>query len=208
MSRSARKPKSEFVTGLGTAFELVKTLSDEVTSLGGNDDDLRRIIADKSVARQIAELLVSRPVSDTFALDINYTRSLETMVALGRYEYVNGDITAENFPVGSGEASVEAVLVHLNRRASDEEVLAELQQYGLRPATMAELAAFGEQYPDQQCKYLIVALGSVGTDHHGDRSVGCLVGRPLVGRPPYRGLNVFPLGFGWAEHGRFLAVRK
>jgi hypothetical protein len=201
MSRT--KTKSEFVSSAGTVFELVKTLSDEVNSLGGNDDHLRRILSDKSVAREVAELLVGKPVPESYSLTINRQRSRAEMVAAGKYDYVNPNITEENFPVGEGEAEVKAVLVHLDRSSSDEEVLREMERQGLRPATMDELCAFGEQHPDRQREYPIVAHGSVWTDPYGDRSVGYLWGD--AGR---RNLYLRWLGRVWPASCRFLAVCK
>lgn len=201
----SRKPKvtSELVSAAGTVFEIVNTLSREVKSLGGSDDDLRRILSDKSVARQIAELLVDKPADVTYPLEIDYTQSLEAMVAAGRYDYVNPDITADHFPVASGEKSVEAVLVHLDRNASDEEVLRELDRRGLRPGTLRELAVFGEQHSDEQRQYPIVALGSVWTAPQGHRNVGS-----LWENPGNRKLYLHWLGSDWNPNYRFLGVRK
>lgn len=197
------KTKSEFVSSAGTVFELVKALSDEVNSLGGSDDDLRRILSDKSVAREMAELLVGKPELQSYPLTINRERSRSEMVKAGRYDYVNSNITEENSPVVEGEAEVEAVLVHLDRVASDEEVLAEMERLGLRPATMDELNAFGEQHPDRQREYPIIALGSVWAGRDGRRLVGCLWEGGLG-----RGLRLVWLGDGWRAYCRFLAVRK
>jgi hypothetical protein len=197
------KTKSEFVSSAGTVFELVKALADEVNSLGGNDDHLRRILSDKSVVREVAELLVGKPVPESYSLTINRQRSRSEMVAAGNYDYANPNITEENFPVGEGEAEVKAVLLHLDRDASDEEVLAEMERQGLRPATMDELNAFGEQHPDRQRQYPIVALGSVWARPRGDRDVGY-----LWGGADRRDLDLRWPGLDWLARCRFLAVRK
>jgi hypothetical protein len=55
-----KQQKSEFVSGLGAAFEFVKAISDEVRKLGGNDDDLRKVITQAKLRRQIAESILGR----------------------------------------------------------------------------------------------------------------------------------------------------
>ncbi|MEK7625268.1 MAG: hypothetical protein AAB467_02870 [Patescibacteria group bacterium] len=54
------KQKSEFVSGLGSAFEFVKAISDEVRKQGGNDDDLRKVIAQEVLRKTIAKAIVGR----------------------------------------------------------------------------------------------------------------------------------------------------
>ncbi len=53
--------------------------------------------------------------------------------------------------------------VHMDRDASTDEVLAEMDRRGLRPALYEELLGFAEKYPDEQRKFPIVALGSRAT---------------------------------------------
>lgn len=54
------RKKSEFVSGLGTAFEFVKAISDEVCELGGGDDDLRKVIAQATLRRNLAQLIMGK----------------------------------------------------------------------------------------------------------------------------------------------------
>src|SRR3989344_1562887 len=56
----ARKPKSEFLSGAGTAYEILKAISDAVRGKGGDDDDLRRLLSDKDLAREVASVIVGR----------------------------------------------------------------------------------------------------------------------------------------------------
>ncbi len=195
---------SEFVSAAGKVFELIKKLSDEVRNLGGSDEDLRRILSDSSLTRQLAELIVGSN-ANVFPLVIDYTQSLAEMVATGKYSAgaVNTNITEEHFPVETGEANVQSVLVHLDRTVDSDQVLRELDKRGLRPATMVELLAFGAQHPDAQRQFPIVALGSVWADPDDDRRVGCLWGRPAS-----RELHLSWFDGQWGAHCRFLAVRK
>lgn len=92
--------------------------------------------------------------------------------------------------------------VHMDHDASIDEVLAEMDRKGLRPALYEELLGFAEKYPDEQRKYPIVALGSE-TNVSGGRFVACLWGVGL-GR-------LFSLDWidrVWLADCRFLAVRK
>jgi hypothetical protein len=204
------RTKSEFVSSTGTVFELVKKLSDEVNGLGGSDDDLRQIIRVDGVARQIAELLVALLKPRTFDLSVDYSRSLAEVIAAGNYNYVNDNITEENFPTDKGDPQwgadgrvVEAVLLHPDRLTESDEVLGELGRMGLRPGTMFELAHFGEQHPEARCQFSVVALGSVWTDPDGDPAVGY-----LGEGAGWRDLDLGWCGFRWGVDCRFLAFHK
>lgn len=100
------------------------------------------------------------------------------------------------------ERDMDFVYVHLDRDASTEEVLAEMEALGLRPATYMELLAFARAYPDEQRKFPIVALGSVAV-LDGGQHVACL-GRGDADR----GLYLFWFAGAWFGYFRFLAVRK
>jgi len=92
--------------------------------------------------------------------------------------------------------------VHMDRNASTDEVIAEMDCKGLRPALYEELIGFAKSYPDEQRKYPIVALGSV-TLMGGYPFVACLWVEDS--RP---GIFMDCLVGGWQGHCRFLAVRK
>ena len=122
--------------------------------------------------------------------------------------YVNPEYKGKRFDpierckaVSKENREVAFEYVHMDRDASTDEVLAEMDRNGLRPALYEELLGFAEKYPDEQKKYPIVALGSEAYVD-GDRRVaylwdndrGRLLGLPWLGR-------------GWSGHYRFLAVR-
>ena len=54
------KKKSKFVSAAGVVFEFVKAISDEVLRLGGDDDDLRKVMSQPCLAKNIAELIMGR----------------------------------------------------------------------------------------------------------------------------------------------------
>jgi hypothetical protein len=188
----------------------------------GQQVEFNRVLSSGGMSREMIEGLIMRPGLSsiwveqlrelfgrqyrdgaTFPLTIDYTKSLAELVAAGGYDYANPNITEENFPVGSGEAEVASVLVHLDRLATSEEVLDELERKGIRAATMVELLAFGAKHPDKQRQFPIIALGSVRTDPNGDRRVGY-----LWERPGSRSLDLLWFVSRWSVRFRFLAVRK
>ena len=155
-----------------------------------------------------------RPI---FPVTIDYTHSLAQMIAAGKYDWVNSDITDQHFPppsiptglppsTGSGQATkaeLKVELVHFNRTISSNDAIAELKQKGLRPATLPEFLAFGAIYPEEQRKYPIVALGSVWQYWDGDRDVPF-----LYCGDSRRGLSLGWFEFGWYDDFRFAVVRK
>jgi hypothetical protein len=133
----------------------------------------------------------------------NYT-SLKDAIAAGKCDYVNDYITA-NCSTLTGEIVVdtELVLYHPNRNIESDDVVEELDQMGLRPATLQELCAFGEKYPDIQREFPIVALGYVCANSLGYRLVPNL-GSWYTGRK----LSLNDWGGEWRPDHRFLAARK
>lgn len=153
--------------------------------------------------------LVPCSVNQNFKVTVDYSQSIAEMVAAGKYDWKNDDITEKHFPspkLPAGfptKVELNLELIHFNRVISSDEALAELKKQGLRPATLRELLAFAVSYPEKQREFPIVALGSVWRRWDGSRCVPCLWGGS-VGR--YLGLGYF--GDGWGGYDRFLAVRE
>ncbi|MBW3537949.1 hypothetical protein KY386_00475 [Candidatus Parcubacteria bacterium] len=204
---ASRNKVSSIVSGAGLLTSIFTKLDQAVRARGGSDEHIHRLSTPEgdAIFAEWASILVGRRV-DSYPLTINFDRSIADMIVVGNYDgYVNPSITDQNFPVvGSGIVETEAVLVHLNRLATDAEVLAEIDRLGLRAGLMPELLALGAQYPDLQRQFLIVALGSVWARPLGRRRVGY-----LWGRPSRRFLGLAWLGlFRWHPGYRFLAFRK
>ena len=140
----------------------------------------------------------------TYHVTVNYGLSLTEMIRAGRYDWVDPNITSDNFPInGKGTKEVALELVHFNRYInSSEEVIRELGKKGLRPATIVELLAFSAKYTDVMRQSTIAALGSVWLSLDGRRRVPSIWG----GRGLGLGLDSFESG--WNGEYRFLAVRK
>lgn len=92
--------------------------------------------------------------------------------------------------------------VHMDRDASADEVLDEMDRKGLRPALYEELLGFAEKFPDEQLKFPIVALGSEKI-MLGFRGVA-----HLWREDDGRHLDLRWIEGGWCGAYRFLAVRE
>lgn len=141
--------------------------------------------------------MVIRPVS------VDYSRPLAEMIKAGHYDYANESITADNFPMtGEGQVELDLTLIHFNRGITSKEAITEMRKMGMRPATLPELLALGEKYPEEQRQYPIIAFGSVRQHPLGDRDV------PYLGEwSGERGLSLSWFDNGWGDRCRFLAVR-
>jgi len=148
-------------------------------------------------------------VSDVFRVAVTYTAPTFEALEAHFTGYVNPDFRTAQFEpierlkdVVFENGVVNFVLVHLGRNASTDDVLAELDRLGYRPATFCELIAFALAHPGEQLKYPIAALGSFALLHH-DRYVAC-----LDRNDDRRGLGLNWVDDDWNDDVRFLAVRK
>ena len=146
-------------------------------------------------------------IPETIVLPVDYSQTLEVMIALGNYDWKYEHITKKNFPLKrKGVVNFEFRTFHFNCTISSEEAQKRIREEDkTNPWTDAgieHLLAYGAALPEEQRKYPIVALGSVA-EVYGRRDVPCL-GRGSVGRS---------LGLGgsdsdWSSVCRFLAVRE
>lgn len=137
----------------------------------------QRWIGDKRrLGKSLRALLMAGDVAETtYRVTVDYTQSLDAMLAAGRFDWEVEAFDPKSFPVtGDGQADVEILLYHPNRDAYYQDVLAELEYLGLRPATLAELLALAATFPDLQREYTIVALGSVGPNELDHPSRPCI----------------------------------
>jgi hypothetical protein len=183
-----------------------------------NGDRAQAAIKDPELATRFEEFLdgyeVRQPALPTITLEpgdrpftVDYGMTFDQMIAACRCNWVNSDLTKASFPIkGDGKVEFESKLLGFDKSISSDEVVAIIRSADKacpwEPAQTEHLLAFGAAYPDEQRKYPIIALGSVG-------KVG---GRRCV---PYlrrdgseRDLSLYWWGLDWFSHDRFLAVRK
>lgn len=139
-----------------------------------------------------------------YTLIIDYGRNVEDGIKVGKYNWSNKDITSSHFPsdeVGTEEVFIK--IVHFRRLIATDEVLSELDKMGLRPASLKELLAFGEKYPDLQKEFPIIALYSVWQSLRGNRF--CAYLRSFGSE---RFLSLDWIDTMWNDNCRFAAVCK
>ncbi len=188
---------SDFGKELGLVHEAVVT-----GRKVGADRDFWSILAhDEQKFREVVELVRGRP---SYEVIVNRDLSRAESIEAGKYDWVNSDITQEHFPVkGSGKQNVNIVLFHFNRTITSDEVIAEMEKAGYRPADIDELLGLGVVNPDLQKEFPIVGLGSVWRGPGGSRRV------PYLGWGGVeRDLDLHWFGNGWGARCRFAAVRK
>lgn len=150
-------------------------------------------------------------VSVPACADVTVTGSLtlEQMIAAGNYEWINGDINAQQFSIESREETeYETRLFHFSGLISTENVLTKIQEADKsnpwRAACIEHLLAYGAKFPDEQRKHPIVALGSAThATFFGRRNVPYLY-RRVIGRS----LHLEWRDNQWQPVYRFLAVRE
>lgn len=200
-----------------------------VQKQGGSEADLQRALEDHALLDQIAALIVATPkrtktdgdksekeaalqtpsmidpvALPSYSLTLDYGKNLKKMIAAGKYDWVNDNITQENFPIkGEEKQDVGVVLVHFGKRMSSEEVLAEFEKMNLDPPNLETLLALGAAQPELQREFPIVALNPVWAYPSGGRYVAY-----LDGDGGGRGLDLFYFDGAWRGDFRFLALRK
>ena len=128
---------------------------------------------------------------------------LQGLIDAGKYDYVNPNITEDNFPVPAEFVlGSEPKIYHFNRYISSENAIKEMDKDGYRPAMIWDLLDYGAKNPEEQRKYPIIGLGSIG-EVDGDREVPY-----LIGFDSERRLNLYRWDDVWGSDYRFLAVRK
>lgn len=171
------------------------------------DEIVRRAVADWRAEQP--EFIVQSNGNAPFMASVVYVQPEFDELKRRFPAYVNPDYNGKRFDpierckaVSKENREVAFEYVHMDRNASTDEVLAEMDRNGLQPALYEELLGFAEKYPDEQRKYPIVALGS-GTGVSGRRCVAYLW-RDDDGRR----LCLDWIASDWSDCYRFLAVRK
>lgn len=199
--------KSPVARGASMAANVWSKLDLAVKAKGGTEDALHNLDKDDGapLVDVIADILVKAELKtrNRFSITVDYSKSLDQMVAAGNYNYANPNIVAANFPItGTGVVEKELILVHFDRFIESDDAVRELNEMGLEPAGIAHATAFGAKYPDVQREYPVVFLGSGWVGPRGNRCVPCL-DEDSRERSLY--LDDW---LEWYAHYRFAAVRK
>jgi hypothetical protein len=144
----------------------------------------------------------TRTHTDDLITEVDFGHSLENMIAAGRYDWTNSDITAKKFPViGNGKKKFRNRLFHFNHGTSSEDAVATMERESFAPATHVHGLAFGAAFPNEQRMYPIACLGS--SLGRLDRLVVCLDGSGTG-----RALRLCYWYDGWDGDWRFLGVQE
>ena len=208
MASKEEKDLKEVLSNWGLAFELLKVLVHSILKKGGTIEHLRRLLKEPDLVSKVADLLVDKSVAAFSAIVTYIQPNLAELKQ--KFSWVNSDYAKADFKpidrckdVSRDTREVAFEYVHMGRDASTDEVLAEMDRHGLRPALYEELLAFGAKYPDEQRQFPIIALGSVWRDFNGDLCVAY-----LNRNDSERGLGLDWISDRWGGGCRFLAVRK
>lgn len=129
--------------------------------------------------------------------------SLKDMIITGNYDWVNPNITEENFPMPENLViGSEPKLFHFYYGISSDTAIKKMDNAGYRPATIWDLLDFGAKNPKEQRVHKIVALRSVASVN------GYLSVVYLSGNDHERDLRLDEFNRDWNDYYRFLAVRK
>jgi hypothetical protein len=109
-------------------------------------------------------ILSMRPLDDMCRVKVNFSQNLKAMIRAGRYDQVDKHLISKYFPCHNARGTewIEIELIKYDHEdgVSSEWVIEDLEQRGLRPATLDELCALGANYPYAQRLHPIVALSS------------------------------------------------
>jgi len=106
---------------------------------------------------------------------VDYARTVEEMVAAGKYDSASDEITSFHYPIpGDKIGKKEDISTRLFNLSSiehkeykvilREDAIEAMHKEGFRPATAHEIMAFGEKNPELQRQFQIYALGSCWKD--------------------------------------------
>lgn len=212
----ARKPDELNALGTvaGVMLSIIETLKTMVRDLGGTFADVYRLATPEGAddLRAIAAIIVrgaKAAAADTLRAMCVYTAPSYKELK-SAFDWVNDWYERAEFKaidicqsISREPSVVEFIYVHMDRSASTDEVLAEMEKRNLRPALYEEGVDFSQIHPDEQRKFPIVMLGSVCVDPSGRRGVACLF-EDSVGRY----LRLYRVEGDWDSLYRFLAVSK
>lgn len=120
-----------------------------------------------------------------YRIVVQYDQTIESAVRSGGYGWAHSEITSEYFPkTESGRQQLDLVIIPIARHEDVQSLVSGLRGRGYRPASLRELLAFGEQYPDVQKESALIGFGTAW-DGGGWKARPQQESWPLHGRYPY-----------------------
>ncbi len=153
-----------------------------------------RTFAESVLAGHYDEVVNKQHINEN-NFPINGQSSARPLVTPG-----NGPYRADEIP---SEDTTKIVLVDMHGKAKSDEALEYMKRRHLRPIGTRHLLAIGEQHPDIQRQFTVVALESLAVRFGGgDQVLG------LNGSASKRILNIFWYATLWNEQTRFGAIAE
>lgn len=198
----ARK-KSELLSVMGTMFEISKAIVDAVLARGGDDEDVKKILKDRSLADKIAALIVGAvaTVGNIFRIVFSpakffvYDKTKDGWKLVSDLKYEAGEMELELVEIlKSGETSIRGD--EMAKRAIELDA-----NSGQKHAEF--ILKHQDLIPKEWRSSYITFPGTVWQDSDGDRYIPCL---------DWRGecwfLYFFWLESDWDSNDRILRLRK
>jgi hypothetical protein len=129
--------------------------------------------------KDIFELLKKIAIETTpgFKVIVDYSKSLKEMIEAGKYDQYSYlkriGFTVPKIP-GVSKVPVDILLAKLDPAMTIVKAAEFITSFGYRAATLPELLALGEQYPEEHCKWTVVSAGSNILDYEGNMGAVCL----------------------------------
>lgn len=143
--------------------------------------ELETLNTKKQSSRSVEPIRNKLPSGNVYRVEVDYRKPISEYIDEGRYELRNILMTNDNFPsaidcydkecVCSPVERLELYLVYIPRKKESaclEEVRAELDSMGMRPARIHELLALGNHYPELRKDFDIIAAGSLTRTSRGE----------------------------------------
>jgi len=199
MSKNKRRE-----TASSSEAQIAEFYAAVLTQLPALSADQRQYWIRRKKKRLAKVLAVLKDVPVIFEVMVNYGQTLNKMIKECKLEAVGGNITVEHFPIkAKGHKKIELEFFQFDETVRGDHALRRLDEAGYRPVTLPELLALGRDYPEEQCKYPIVALGSFWRDRDG-----ILLVPYLYKHAGKRGLDLDQLGSNFSPVYRFPVVSK
>lgn len=172
-------------------FEAMKPLLSDLRAAGLGKVKVNRDAYRKTLGLSPLELVI----------ELKYGTTLDEMLAKAKFNHVSHLITPENFPVTPpGASHNKAKLFHFKQELYPEEAIRRMNKKGYEPAKIQHLIAFGIDFPEEQNRSNILALGSVLEHEDGYKEYPYLFGDRCIDTHYFDDTT--------EKSDRFLGIRK